>query len=403
MNLYSRHFQKLEALIATGMPGAYKVLVFFLIQYVYDIKTLGAIASWQSIAQIIGFFTAIGWAALILVRVAKADTTKERVEEFNKLSLMAGATLVVCCLATLAIGAVTQNISDSIQIVYWIAAWSFYQIPRHYQIALRAYRQAIAMDIFIIFLSICAMLLVPAETVSFWLALSMLFTGAVTFIIIQKGSNTGKINFSYEIKGLEFGLVNFLSGGISLSLIPLAAMIESEAFVGVLSLFVSTMGIALLIPRAISLNQMPKLAKIVDLPKELASHSITMRKQITLSNLLTSLACIAIGLTIAFRTEHSIPLANVLLAFLLIILQSTLSTQGLINSNILACREKSRSLLKINAITSIAFFLSTALLILNSTNHAFIYICLSTVILTAYRLHKTKYYVTLTGMQNQQT
>lgn len=402
MNFYSRHFQKLEALIATGMPGAYKVLVFFLIQYVYDIKTLGAIASWQSIAQIIGFFTAIGWAALILVRVAKADTTKERVEEFNKLSLMAGVTLLVCCLATLAIGAVTQNISDSIQIVYWIAAWSFYQIPRHYQIALRAYRQAIAMDIFIIILSICAMLIAPAETVSFWLALSMLFTGAVTFIIIQKGSNTGKINFSYEIKGLEFGLVNFLSGGISLSLIPLAAMIESEAFVGVLSLFVSTMGIALLIPRAISLNQMPKLAKIVDLPKELASHSITMRKQITLSNLLTSLACIAIGLTIAFRMEHSIPLANVLIAFLLIILQSTLSTQGLINSNILACREKSRSLLKINAITSIVFFLSTALLILNSTNNAFIYICLSTVILTAYRLHKTKYYVYLTSRQNQQ-
>lgn len=396
MKLNTRHLQKLEILIATGMPGAYKVFIFFLIQYIYNIKTLGSIASWQSIAQIIGFLTAIGWSALILVRVAKAETTKARVETFNKLSFMSAITLIACCSGVIAFGAIFKNTNDTLQIVYWITAWTLYQVPRHYMIALREYRKAIMLDIVVITFSTCSILIVPAETASKWLAISMSSAGLIAFLLIQKGSNADRTNlFGYDIKGLEFGLVNFLSGGISLSLIPLAAVLEDEYFVGVLSLFISTMGIALLIPRAISLNQLPTLAKIIDSPETLKTHTTLMRRQITLSNILTSLVCLAIATIIISKIANPLSLTNVALAFGLIILQNALSTQGMINSNILACRERSRNLLEINIRTSIVFFASTGLIISKPTAHAFIYICLIILILTIYRLHRTRHYANL--------
>lgn len=397
MKLNIGHLQKLEVLIATGMPGAYKVLIFFLIQYVYSIKTLGAIASWQSIAQIIGFFTAIGWSALILVRVAKANTRKERVETFNSLSFMSAATLITCCTGILIFGEVFDHTKECYQITYWVIAWTFYQVPRHFMIALRSYRKAIALDISVILTSTTCILIATDEFISFWLALSMMAPGLIAFFLIQKGSNAKINKLNYEIKGLEFGLVNFLSGGISLSLIPLAAILEDDAFVGVLSLFVSTMGIALLIPRAISLNQLPTLAKIIDSPIALKKHATLMRRQISFSNILTSLACIAIATFIISSMATTLSTFHVSIAFGLIILQNTLSTQGLINSNILACRERSRNLLRINITTSVAFFLATMLITWKPTSYAFIYICLTTALLTIYRLYKTKHYVNLSN------
>ncbi len=48
-------FQKLEAIIATGMPGGFKVIIFFLIQALYGTEILGNIASWFSLAQILAY------------------------------------------------------------------------------------------------------------------------------------------------------------------------------------------------------------------------------------------------------------------------------------------------------------------------------------------------------------
>lgn len=387
--------KKLEPVIATGMPGAYKVLIFFLIQHFYSIEALGNIASWQSTAQIIGYFTAIGWASLVLVRVAKADTLKDRVEAFNRLFQMSLITLSICCFCIFSIGVLFDKTNESIQIIYWTIAWTFYQMPRHYLIALRAYRKAVALDASVIILSTIAILISPVGAASLWLTLSMLAAGFVTFILIQHKSNSRKFYWNYETKGLEFGLVNFLGGGVSLSLIPLAAILESEAFVGVLSIFISTMGIALLIPRAISIHQLPKLSKMVDTPAILATHISRMRSQITLSNILTSIICLTIGGIIILRAPETLQPIYIAITFLLIISQNTLSTQGLIDANILICKEKSRSLLKINVITSTAFLIIVAAITWRPINHAFIYICLTTALLNIYRLNRTKHYAKL--------
>lgn len=391
----SGFIKKLEPVIATGMPGAYKVLIFFLIQHIYSIEILGNIASWQSIAQIIGYFTAIGWASLILVRVAKAETIKDRVEAFNRLCMMSAVTLAFCCCVIIVSGLLIGKLNESIQVAYWTIAWTFYQIPRHYFTALRAYRRAIALDVAILMLSTISILTAPAEAASIFLTLSMLASGLTALILIQRNSKAKKIYWNYETKGLEFGLVNFLGGGVSLSLIPLAAMLESDAFVGILSLFVSTMGIALLIPRAISIHQLPKISKLIDTPSILAIHITRMRQQITLSNILTSAICLTIGAAIILRSADAIHPFEIATTFFLIIIQNTVSTQGLIDANILICKEKSKNLLRVNIITSSAFLITVTIITWKPISHAFIYICLTTALLNIYRLNRTKHYANL--------
>lgn len=372
------------------MPGAYKALIFVLIQQVYGLEILGDIASWQSIAQIVGFFTAIGWSSLILTRVARAETKASRGEAFYCLSMMAGFTLVICNICTLLIGTILDKNSDAIQISCWLTAWTLYQIPRHYFIALKAYRKALCLDIGIITLSISSIAASSAIHVSLWLALSMATGGLSAFLLIQKGTNSLLPKIGYDIKGLEFGLANFLSGGIPLSFIPLASYFEGEALAGAISLFISITAIALLIPRAISLNQLPKLAQCVDTPEKLTTHTAPMRRQVCLSNYFTSLLCLVIAILILLKFSKTLEAIYLAPILLLLTLQNTINIQGLIDSNILMAKEKSRILLKINITTSLAFFFITIAMAFSLTNHQFLYICLTSILINTYRLHQTR-------------
>ncbi len=123
---------KVEAIIATGLPGGYKVLLFLTLQYVFGIGVLGNIASWFSIAQIISYFSAIGWCTLVLVRVSKLELTKDRVTEFNKLACMSFISLTAITILMLLVGEI-MGISDEIySIIFILIGWSTYQLPRHY-------------------------------------------------------------------------------------------------------------------------------------------------------------------------------------------------------------------------------------------------------------------------------
>ncbi len=392
MRLNSGHLQKMEALAATGMPGAYKVLIFFLVQQVHGLNMLGNIASSQSFAQILGFFTAIGWSSLILVRVAQAKTKKDCIEAFNRLAMMGGITLILCVIGTMLIGALLGKVENAFQASCWLAAWTLYQIPRHYFIALKAYRNALYLDAVVIGLSISSLIAVPAENVSFWLAMSMLTGGLATCCFIQNNSKSKPPSISYEIKGLEFGLTNFLSGGISLSLIPLASYFEDEVFAGILSLFVSVASIALLIPRSISLSQLPQLAQNINDPISLSINAARMRRQITVCNFFTSLVCFAIAGGILLHAQNSLDSSKLAPILLIVILQNALSTQSLVDANMLMAKEKSRSLLKVNFLASLIFFTIVAIAHLEVVSDSFLYICVTTAALNLYRLLTIKHY-----------
>lgn len=380
-------------LAATGMPGAYKLLIFFLLQEIYGLPLLGNIASWLSIAQIIGFFTAIGWSSLILVRVAKCLTQQERVTAFNRLAMMSGITLVLCIAATMLIGSLIGKGFIAAQISCWLIAWTAYQLPRHYFVALKKYRKALCLDAVLIGLSICTLLLANSATVSIGLSFSMAVAGLTAYFVIQRGSKAWVSGVKYEMKGLEFGLVNFLSGGISLSLIPLAAHLEGEALAGILSLFISVTGIALLVPRAVALNQLPKIAKVIHDSKAVVQHIKVLFRQISISNVITTVACLVVASVMLSQTPTVVVANELMPIFILIILQSTLTTQALIYSNVLMAMEDSRYSLKINFCVSAVFFLAAVIVSLRFIDLSFFHVCLAVVLLNLYRFYKIKQYV----------
>lgn len=82
---YARLIGKAEAIVATGMPGLYRVVAFIGIQRIYSLSDLGKTASAFSVAQILAFFTAIGWASLILVRIPAVEDQTKRISCFYDL------------------------------------------------------------------------------------------------------------------------------------------------------------------------------------------------------------------------------------------------------------------------------------------------------------------------------
>lgn len=366
------------------------MLVFFAIQQLHGLSALGSIASWQSIAQIIGFFTAIGWSSLILVRVSKAQTKKETVEEFNRLILMATLTLFALTICTIITGIIIKKTNDSVQISYWLAAWTAYQTSRHYFIAIRDYRSALYLDTIIIGSSAIVAFLAPTSEVSMYLAAVMLASGIVAFLLIQKGSNASPPKISYEIKGLEFGLVNFLSGAISLGLIPLATYLESEEFAGTISLFLAISGAALLIPRAISISQLPKISRTIDTPEELRITTEKIRRQITLSNIATSLLCLASAAVIISQIPESLPTTQVAITLTLITIQNSISIQTILDSSILTAKEKSKTLIKINIFSFLFFATSSLAISTSSIGRGFTYIAAIIILVNLYRFSASK-------------
>jgi hypothetical protein len=372
------------------MPGAYKLIIFFSLEHIYGLSLLGNIASWQSIAQVFGFFTAIGWCSLILVRIPKANSRQEKISNYNKLLGMGILTLIALSIPIYTIGAYFSNTHQALQILAWLLAWTLYQMPRHYFIAQRSYRAAFTIDATILTASLICLITISEQYISTALASCMLITGLLTSLAIQSGRTNTVFSMSYERKGLEYGLINLLSGGITLSLIPLAHYLSSSEFAGSISLFLAIISIALLIPRAISTYQLPELSKTINNATTLKLHSKSMQRVISLSNLATTafnLICAAF-----ISSQNSLTTSNYLLFFtlLLITLQNTIATQGLVYSNILMACEETKQTIRINTLSLALFVISCLATLYMENRHSFLTICTAVSLIYILRLTQTR-------------
>lgn len=376
---------KVEAIIATGLPGGYKVLLFLALQYFFGIGVLGHIASWFSIAQILSYFSAIGWCTLILVRIPKLTTEKERVTEFNKLALMSFSLLSVMIGILLIAGRFMNLSSDTSSIIFLLVGWSIYQLPRHYFLALRMYRKIIALDIVLIILTICSISLFPESLVSLVIGLNLLTISIVSYIIIF--NKKSKFKFCKpEFKGIEFGFTNFLTGGITLSIIPIAKFFEGEELAGIISIFITITAISLLLPRAISLNQLPLLSASISNKVKSINLIKVMVRDVRIVNIITNLINVGIALVILYLYAPEQYYYKLGLVFLFLITQSFINTLSLVDSNVIMAAEKSRTSLTINLKSSLIFFSVVIALLFYPTKLSFTIVCFVLIISSLYRL-----------------
>lgn len=351
---------RLEALVCTGAPGLYRVLTFWLIQRMYSLDELGHAASNLSIAQMIGFFTAIGWATLILVRVPASNGKLEARRVFYSLAAMAGwtaAAATLACVLAFATGFVAFDLGGVVSLMW---GWTVYQLARHFFVSYRRYRITIAFDGLLIAGS-CALLWIGMQrgySASPCLAAALIAVAVAMFVAIGAPARSA-FSMRIDVKGLQFGLTNFLSGGISLVIVPAAKAMCGASFAGMLSLFASVTAIGNLLPRAISIAQLPDLVKRKKDKMPLDATLSAMRRNIGLSNLVVLVANLTMvaGLTCLHgldgRGAYLVLAGGVLLA-----IQCAAGVLGVVGSNVMMAFEKSAASARINIGASVLFVAS---------------------------------------------
>ncbi|WP_423761631.1 hypothetical protein [Burkholderia sp. NLJ2] len=348
---------RVEALVCTGAPGLYCVLTFWLVQRIYSLDELGHAASNLSIAQIIGFFTAIGWATLILVRVPATDGKQAARGVFYTLVSMAGWTAVAATVACVLVSATGLAAFDLGGVVALMWGWTVYQLARHFFVSYRRYRITIAFDCLLIAGS-CVMLWVGARygySASLCLAVVLVVVAAAMFAAIGTPDRR-TFSMRIDVTGLQFGLTNFLSGGIALVTVPAAKAMCGASFAGMLSLFSSVTAIGNLLPRAISIAQLPDLVKRKKDKAPLDATLGAMRRDIDLSNLVVLVVNVAMvgGLTYRYGLDGN-GVYTVLAGGVLLSIQCAAGVLGVVGSNVMMAFEQSAATARINIGTSALF------------------------------------------------
>lgn len=387
LKLDKTFLNKLELLAATGMPGFYKAFIFFLIQYVHGVDVLGKIASYQSIAQIMGYFTAIGWASLVMVRVPNKITYKEKIAALNGLFAMGVGTFFFLSVPMLLIGYFAGEINYALQVVFWLVAWTIYQIPRHYFIAEKKYWQVLIFDMAVILFSVLSIFFVPSRHVSTMLAVAMFFSSFIIYGLLQIRTRSYLEWSGYEPKGLEFGFSNFLSGGIALSTIPLARYFQGDSFAGIISLFLSIMSIAFLVPRAISFNQIPELTQIIhnNNYEKLNDKSRIMKRQIAWVNIAMLILGASLVMFIFIIYNLHEDEGVLFFSLVLLLLQMIVGNFTLVDSNILMTKELSRLLMNINLMSATIYLVVIFFLLTTRYLNAFSFLCVTIISLSVLR------------------
>jgi|GEM_PF-2237777 len=347
---------RLEALVCTGAPGLYRVLTFWVIQRIYSLDELGHAASNMAIAQMIGFFTAIGWATLILVRVPASDGRQAARDAFYSLVSMAGWTALAATLACVLVFATGLVAFDFGGVIALMWGWTVYQLARHFFVSTRRYRITIAFDCLLIGGS-CAMLQVGTRhgySASLCLALSLIAVAVAMFVVIGAPAR-GALTMRVDIKGLQFGLTNFLSGGIALVTVPAAKAMCGASFAGMLSLFASVTAVGNLLPRAISIAQLPDLVKRKKDKAPLDMTLNAMRRNIDLSNLVVLVVNLALVAGLTYRHGLDDGAYRALAGGALLAIQCAAGVLGVVGSNVMMAFEKSAVTARINIGTSTLF------------------------------------------------
>jgi hypothetical protein len=358
--------RKFEAIVATGMPGLYRVIAFLLIERVYDLGDLGRAGSAFSIAQTLAFFTAIGWGALILVRVPVSPDRAHGVQCFYDLVRMGMVTLLVCGTVFAMEEPVLGFGLPVPEIIAILVGWTVYQLGRHYFLAQRSYRFIILTDAALIIVTCVSIFAFRPFGACAGLPLGFSLGTAGVWMFVRIGK-PGRFKASrYEFKGLEFGFTNFLSGGIALSLVPIASFTNGPRFAGIMSLIASVSAISALIPRAITMYRLPELSRIAAAGGPLYDLTRRTNREIVLASLATFAANAGIVAAICLINTTADELAMTLACGVAMSAVGCISMSSMAYSNVLMVREASKAAMLIN-LAACGTYLGAALVLFETS------------------------------------
>lgn len=247
-------FKRLTVLISTGLPGLIRLLVFLVVETEYNLIDFGHFASDLSLVQLISFFTAISWAALVMTSVTQSEQPESAL--FKVIN-----TGVVYLLLFSLIPFVLYKldiIKDSLGTICFIVSWMLYQISRHYMITKKEFTRIIIFDSLnlLVFVVILFLGITPL------IALTLSHLAFVTFNLPKlKHYSFSLVTIEQQLNGLKNGLSTFLLGLGVYSLPVIFGLVLGAEYSVLMGLSTSLLIMMQLLPRSISSYFLPTISK----------------------------------------------------------------------------------------------------------------------------------------------
>ena len=211
------------------------------------------------------------------------------------------------------------------------------------------YNNIIITDILLIFLSIFAITTNYFHNLSITLSIIMFLISVINFLIIGNFKYLKFHKIKIDPKGFEFGIANFVSSSLVLSLMPLSSLFLSLSHTGVLSLFINSANVIMLIPKSIALYLIPMFSKIKSKTKKFNKIYLNIRGKILIVTILILIAFIFFSKMMLIF--YSIESSRLFFIFIFISLFFSTNNFSILYSTIIIIGEHSKNSLLIHIIT----------------------------------------------------
>ncbi|MDX1726589.1 MAG: hypothetical protein R3203_02025 [Pseudoalteromonas tetraodonis] len=289
-------------MISTGLPGLIRLLVFLVVEKEYNLIDFGHFASDLSLVQLISFFTAISWAALVMTTVTQSEQPESAL--FKVIN-----TGVVYLLLFSLIPYVLYKldiIKDYLGTICFIVGWMFYQISRHYMITKKEFTRIIIFDS----LNLLVFVLVLFLGITPLIALTLSHLAFVIFNLPKlKHYSFSLVTIEQQLNGLKNGLSTFLLG-LGVYSLPVAfGLVLGAEYSVLMGLSTSLLIMMQLVPRSISSYFLPTISKTILTDKVFA---LKMHKQQVFYTIISTALLAVLGIAFVYFI-HKLSIFDVML------------------------------------------------------------------------------------------
>ena len=344
------------------------------IEAMYGLGVLGQFSNDISIVSLLMFFSAIGWTNLILVWVPPA----KEIERFQIIHMLVRNAIPICAIGGVIIG-VLGFLGLAFEpgfMILLLIGWSGYQFIRHYLLSLKNYQLLFAIDITNIVITMTLLVLLCNGSDGPYIAMAASLVAITIGMLSYVYSKLARTGFGLDKKrqkamriGLEYGIANFMSAGMSLLLAPTTVHILGKPYGGLVGLVTNFLGIILLFPRAISFYYFPELAKLDKLSTQnFFSQYRKFQRFLNLSLLIGTLgALLIVGIAGVLIYSEASSLDSAIWIFFLLLLNTVITQIAVPDSNRLVIKQQSRFMAEINIVAFVMFSGCLAILFWSTT------------------------------------
>lgn len=262
------HALKLMLLIGTGLPGVTKLMAIYFVQLSAGSEVLGKLLSDLNIISMFTFFTAIGWASLLIIRVAMEKDRLSRYQIFNGILLKVIPVFFLSLVVILVMQIYSIFHYLDLACLY-LFVYSVYQLTRHFYFGCADPRSLFILEV-----------VIAALTITYGIFASLLDLGLLAVFVapilfatlidvffwqVSLKQNSRKFFGHLDLdsrKAYEFGFANLASGGVYMLLVPIVGLYLSPSYSALVGVLVTLIGFVLIVSRTFTNFYLPVLAKL---------------------------------------------------------------------------------------------------------------------------------------------